>query len=354
MSVYNCLENIIGFTRKEDDCVQDYDSSYSDSDSGLYVDELQGMSLRILDSMGGVSDIWEKLTNSRENAINSFKTDIIHEIEKYKEPIRSYFSGDIGYKKFTTILTKKTYQGFRMHSDVNGGKFILRGVSLILNSTEAVNLEIYDEYDLLYTYPISSVAGRPNKTVIVPLELPLDRDYYFLVSSVGSPYNNKLTCGCGGYRWCFNTEKPCYKYSKDRWTEWCMIGGVMGDDLGIRDDWTITKNCNGMILHGNFSCSMYDVLCTDESDFVNNPIDASIAWAVLYRTGEFLTNYIMDSAEVSRYTLLGVEALNENRVYYNQRYAIMVDYIAKNIEDERTGCYRCRPAMGMGKRSHLI
>lgn len=354
MSIYSCIDNIIGFTRREDSCVDGYDPAYSDSESGLYVDELQGMSLRIHDAMGGHTDVWEKLVASRENAINTFKTDILQEVIKYKEPIRSYFNGDIGYKTFTRVTTKKTYNGLRMFSDIKGGKFTLRGVSLILDSTEAVNLEIYDEYDLLYTYPLTSQAGRPKRTDITPLELPLDRNYYFVISSVGLPYNNKLTCGCGGYKWCFNTEDPCYRYSKDRWTEWSMVGGVQGDDLTIRDDWSISKNSNGMILHGNFTCSAFDSLCGEDSDFVNDPIDSSIAWAILYKTGEFMTNYVMDTGEVSRYTLLGVEALNENRIYYNKRYAVMVDYIAKNIPDEKTDCYRCRQPMGMGKRTHLI
>jgi len=49
-----------------------------------------------------------------------------------------------------------------------------------------------------------------------------------------------------------------------------------------------------------------------------------------------------------------MENLNENRVYYNRRYAVMIDYIARSLEDERTDCYRCLPPMGMGKRTHLI
>lgn len=354
MSAYDCFEHVIGFTRGECPCVDGYSVDYTISDSGLYVDELQGMALRGLQSAGGCADLWEKMIRARENAINKFKTDIVIEMDKYKELIRTYFSGDIGYKTFTYTLAKDAYHGLRMCSDVKGGKFILRGVSLILNTTEAVNLEIYDEYDLLYTYPLTSVAGRPHKTTITPVELPLDRNYYFLIQSAGLPYNNKLSCGCGGYKWCFDSTFSCMKRSRDKWTEWCMVGGVTGDDLADRDDWTVCSSCYGMQLHGNFVCQPTDLLCSEESDFVNNPIDNSIAWAILYKTGEFLTNYIMDSPEVSRYTLLQTENLEANRVFYNKNYAILADYIAKNIEDERTDCYRCRQPLGMGKRTQLL
>ena len=350
-----CLENVIGFTRQECECIGDYETDYSASDSGLFVDELQGMSLRILDSFGACPYLWEKMTNARLNAINAFKTDIMIEILKYKEPIRTRFTGDIGYKQSKALVgAVNDYYGLRMYSDVRGGTFTLRSITVMLNTTEALNLYIYDEYDLLYTIPITSQADRPKTTDIVPIEFALDRNYYFLIDPVGTPYSTRLTCGCGTYHWCFCVEKPCYKLSRDKWTEWSMIGGVAGDDLTTREDWGCSQTANGLSLHGNFTCSMMNALCNEDSDFVNNEIDVAIAWAILYKTGEFLTNYIMDSGEVSRYTLLGTEALNENRIYYNKRYAVMIDFIAQSIDDDRDDCLRCRPPMGIGKRSHFI
>ena len=122
------------------------------------------MTLRILDNTDNSTTLWEKMTRARENAIRTFQTDLMMELSNYKEPSHQRFSGDIGGRAFTKLLTASTYYGMRMYSDIRGGKFNLRGVSLILNSSEAVNLEIYDEYDLLYTIPLTSVAGRPHKT----------------------------------------------------------------------------------------------------------------------------------------------------------------------------------------------
>src|SRR3989304_7159833 len=142
MSVYSCLSGVIGLTRTEDVCLDGYDSSYSDSDSGLYIDELQGMSLRILNATGGNTGIWEKKANAKENAINAFKIDALQEIMKTKEPAHKKFIGSIGGKSFTSLLSAGTYHGFRLYSDIIGGAFSLTGLSLLLNTTENVNLLI--------------------------------------------------------------------------------------------------------------------------------------------------------------------------------------------------------------------
>lgn len=360
MSVYSCLNTVIGITRKEDFCVDGYDSSYSDSDSGLYVDELQGMSLRILNSTGGSKGIWEKMTYAKENAINAFKIDVIQEILKTKEPARGRFKGDIGGKSFTSKLTSDTYHGLRMYSDITGGSFTLRGVTLILDVTEAVTLNVYtgpddeDGASAIQTIALTSLANRPKYNAITPIEFDLEGDLYFLYSSTGVPYNNKLTCNCGGFKWCFDPDNPCYKYSRDKWTEWAMVGGVHGSDLTIRDDWGTSREARGLILHGDFGCDTLGILCSDHSDWSNNEIDSAIAWALLYKTGSFLSAYIMDSEEVNRYTLLGIDQLGANIAYYEERYKAMLSFIADNIEEDRNECLKCRSPFGYARKTQML
>jgi len=352
MSVPVCFEEIVGLTRNVDPCSDTY--NVTASISGLFLDELPGMGLRILSDTDNSTTIMEKYSRALENGILSFKTDLMRELMNYKQPARKRFSGDIGGKGFTSKLGAATYYGQRMYSDIRGGKFILRGVSLILDSTEAVNLEIYDDYDLLYTYILDSESGRPHKTDIAPLELDLNTNYYFLINPVGTPYRNKLTCGCGGFHWCFDPEHTCYKTSRDGWTEWAMVAGVSGDVLADRSDWTICKDANGMILHGNFECNYVDSLCTVESDFANNPVDAGITWAVLYRTAMFMSTYILDTGEVNRYSLLGVEQINESMLNYSTRYGEILTWLAQNLEDDRSDCLCCKSPMGFGKISQRL
>jgi hypothetical protein len=355
MSVPTCFESIIGFSRKENLCVtEDWDADYATSESGLYIDELPGFPQGFVDSLGGNYDIWEKMTNSLENAVRAFKIDVMAEILKYWEPARKRYKGDIGGRSFTnTISACGTYAGLRMYSDIIGGTYIVRGFWLILNVTEAVTLEIYDEYDLLHTYTLNATAGKPTYTAITPLELTLDRNYYFLYTSSGLPYNNKLTCNCGGYKWCFNEENPCFKASRDGWTEWAMVGGVCGTDLDERDDWSVTREGAGMIIHGDFTCDILGTLCTEHSDWTTE-IGFAIANAIWYKTGDFLSVYVMDSEEVSRKTLLGTEQWASNRAYYLERYTAMLNFIAENFEAEENDCLKCRPPLGYSKRIQML
>jgi len=355
MSVPLCFESIIGFSRKECPCIDaEWDDAYAESLSGLYVDELPGMPQGFIDSLGGCTNMWEKMSNAMENAIGAFKIDVLGEILKYMEPARRKFKGDIGNKSFTsTINPCGTYKGLRMYSDVIGGTYVLRGFWILLDVSESVTLEIYDEYDLLYHYHLTSIAGKPTYNTITPLELPLVGNYYFLYTTTGGSYNNKLGCNCGRVKWCFDTEHPCYHPSRDGYTEWSMVGGVCGDDINDRDDWGISRDAKGLIIHGDFICDILGALCSDHSDWTTE-IGFAIANAIWYKTGEFLATYVMDTEEVSRKTLLGVEQWNANRAFYNARYVTMINFIAENFEAEENECLKCRAPMGYAKRIQLL
>ena len=355
MSVPTCFEHIIGFDRKECPCVgESWDSDYSESESGLYITELPGMPAGFIDSLGGCYTIWEKMTNSLTNAINTFKIDVLGEIYKYWEPSRRKYKGDIGNKSFTQTLSACSYQGLRMYSDIIGGSYILRGFWLILSVTEAITLEIYDEYDLLYTYHLTSEAGKPKYNAITPLELDLAGNYYFIYTTTGVAYNNKLTSNCGGYKWCFDTcNNSCFGQSRENWTEWSQVAGVCGDVLADREYWGTSRDAHGLILHGDFTCDILGTLCSDHTDWTDE-IGLAIAHAIWYKTGEYLATFIMDTEEVSRKTLLGVEQWNANRAFYNARYVTMINFIAENFESEENECLQCKPPMGYKHRVQML
>jgi hypothetical protein len=355
MSVPTCFENIIGYSRREDSCVDEaWDENFATSDSGLYVDELPGFPQRFVASLGGNYDIWDKMNNSMENAINAFKMDVVREILKYNEPVRTRFKGEIGCKTFSNTLTAYSYQGLRMYSDIHNGVFNLRGFYLILDTTEAVTLDIYDEYDLLYSYTLNATASRPVYNAITPIPLTLDRNYYFLFQTTGSPYDNRLDCNCGGWRWCFSCEYPCFGPSRLRWTEWAMVGGVCGDVLADRDEWGVSAQAKGLVLVGDFNCDIIGSLCDDYSDFSgNNEISMAMANAIWYKTGEFLSVYVLDSEEVSRRTLLGTEQWEANKEFYAAKYQEMVQFIAEHWESDEE-CLRCRDPYGFSLTSQVL
>jgi hypothetical protein len=360
MSLPLCFSQIVGFSRKDDSCFDhgansDWDASYAVSLSGLYLDELPGLPDRFIASLGGKYDLWEKMTNALENAIGTFKIDVLGEILKYMEPSRSRFKGNIGNKSFTTLLHPYSLRGLRMYSDIIGGMFILRGVSFILDTTGPVDFAVLDENgNVLYNGTLNATAGKVTYNAITPLSIPLDGNYYFIYDAAATPYNNKLTCNCGGFKWCFNVHTPCFGRSRDNWTEWAMFAGVYTDTNPDMDDWPLSMDAQGMILHGDFTCDIFGSLCSDHSDWTGNEIDFAIANAIWYKTGEYLATYIMDTEEVSRKTLLGVEQWNANRAFYNARYVTLINFIAENFEADRNECLRCRPPMGYKKRVQML
>jgi hypothetical protein len=62
----------------------------------------------------------------------------------------------------------------------------------------------------------------------------------------------------------------------------------------------------------------------------------------------------MDSEEVNRYTLLGVDGLVANMQYYEERYKVMVEFIGSNIEMDRNECLKCRQPMGYRRRAQML
>lgn len=356
MSVLNdCWNKIVGITRNTE-CLEQYNrpDDYNTSLSGLYLDELRGINLMFVQDTG--QDLWDKINIAYQNAIRTFKSDIVGEILKYNKLRYSSFIGNIGSQRYKNNLAlTKQYAGVRMYcNDIKGGIFNLKAIGVILNTSSTFNLEIYDNLSEtpLHTIELTSVANKFNVTNITPIELQLsDSNYdnleYFFLYQRGSmqPKDNKPTCGCGGVNWCFNVEHPCFadaKATKERWRQFAMIGGIEGDTIADREDWGIAGNMNGIVLIGEFKCDLYTLFCNDNMDFENEPIGQAVAHAINYKWGEFVMDYFLDTQNISRYTTLGLEAINNNREYYNARYAVMVNFITENLDISQYGCLSCK------------
>lgn len=365
-AILDCWSHIIGFTREADLCLNNDNISpdYDYSNSGLYIDELKGINLRFVEETGGSLDLWTKLERARENAIRAFQMDAMAEIMRVNKPRYELFKGNIGSQKYTKNQTlNTTYAGVRFYcNDIRGGVFKLTGINTVFGTTGVVDIDVYNNLspDKITTITVNTTANRvESNTLATPLELDLWTDdydnleYYFVYSLAGNtPKDNQPTCGCGGVMWCFNRKNPCFassKATKDRWRQFAMVGGITGDDLTILDEWPTTQNMNGLVLVGQYKCDPMIYLCNDLSDYEQNPFDQAVAYAILYKTGEFLMDEFLDTQEVSRYTALGLEAINNNREYYNSRYTAMINYVKDNLDVEQFGCLTCKPVYPLNK-----
>jgi hypothetical protein len=362
----SCWDNIIGISRKEDFCLDDIGRpiDYNISKSGIFIDELKGINLRFIQDLGiqnSNDDLWNKIIKAKENAVRVVQMDALMEISKNNKPRVELFKGNIGSQKYTkNAVISNTYAGVRMYCNtIRGAYFHLTGINTIFGTTGIISMEIYSNMDTnpLYSFDLNTIANRVESN-LQDITLPLWNDdydnleYYFIYQLTQTPKDNQPTCGCGGVQWCFNRNNSCFadgKATKDRWRQFAMVGGISGDNIDDRENWSTTQVMNGLILIGQYQCSSSIYLCNDESDYDNNEFDIAIAYAIQYKTGEYLMDEFLNTNEISRYTMLGQEAINNNRQDYNARYAVLIDYIKNNIDINRFGCLKCKPNHGFSK-----
>lgn len=364
----DCWSNIVGYTRSEE-CVDDYHRplDYDESLSGLYLDELKGINLNFLEDTDGY--LWSRLKNAYENTVRTFKIDVISEILKTHKNKYEQFIGNIGSQRFKNSLSlTKNYAGVRMYcNDIKGGTFTLKAIGVLMDKNETFAVNIYDnlDNDPIGAIEVESIANRINiKTLATPLVFPLSSDNYdnleyFFIYNRGTkqPKDNKPTCGCGGVNWCFNPKSPCFadsKATKERWRQFAMIGGIQGDDISIREEWGVSQEMNGIVLIGEFNCDKYEYFCNSSMDYENDEIGQAVAHAIAYKWGEYAMDFFLDTQEVSRFTALGHESINNNREFYNVRYTVMINFISENIDSSKFGCLACRPVQNARFSKQLL
>jgi hypothetical protein len=228
----DCLQYVIGLSQTSCECfADDKPLDYDRSDSGIYLDQLEGLNLNLVDSANDCDQgsVWDIMLRSKENAIKSFKADLIGSLlTKYKQK-RQPFSGVIGSKSSkNTLNLQTTYAGERIYSsNIIGGVMKIKRLGVFMNATNSFDVEIYNQYDAdpLYVIPVSSVANQLYWND-VDIELPMnletqdDPNYYIIYPVSGmQPKDTANGCGCSSsvYKYYWNLQRPAFKsYQKDR------------------------------------------------------------------------------------------------------------------------------------------
>jgi hypothetical protein len=332
----SCFDHIIGLV-PEAGCFEGYEEEYSESLSGLFLSELQGIKLN--DTCG--MDVYELMLKARRNALLTLKTDISQEASRFVQPNRVPFSGDIGGVTFNRVKNTLGYYGMRVFTSIAGARIKYTGIKFMPYASGDFTLNVYSDFALLTTISITGCVAKVPKlvTFATPIVVTQGSTYFIIQGDV--TYAGKMLC-CGSTSWCFDINKPCYNTSKQLWQRWCMAAGISGADVNEREDWTKCSDNYGMAIMASFSCNMDELLCSDFSDFVNNENDRAFAFAWLYKTGEYFLNAIIDTGEVNRFTLLGSDALDFNRQEYNNRYKQMVLWYSNNMDLSRNDCFSCK------------
>jgi hypothetical protein len=343
-----CLKNVIKLSRTECECFETgKPDDYNDGQADIYLDELDGLQLEPLSASEGcgAGDIWDMMAKARANATQEFKNDLLTCLGSSLQMRRHNFSGIIGdsaQNATLNITNDKAGIAIRPY-EIVGGYFELKRIGLLFNATSAITIKVYSNEDFdneIASYSVNSTANvLQYVTLADPLKLPLwsnnvtNLEYYIVYELTGGfqPKNNKLECGCG-------------RKNDVSFKNWITVHGIKGNVGTDYSNYTTSKEINGLLLDGSFTCDSSRLICSEEYplDFVNGR-GVQIAYAIRFRAAVSLIQKILDSGEINRYTLLGREALYGKRAHFQKEYDAWIVWLCENTNVVNTDCLMCKP-----------
>ena len=365
--IQSCLENAIGLSQTDCGCYDnDKPVDYNVSDSGLYLDEIDGLPLNLINSAADCTSgsAWDIMERGRRDAIILLKGDVNIALSKSVVLSRPFFNGLIGEPNPKGYNDPSgQYCGLTFLSDgIPSGTLRIKKIRLAINTTVAKTVYLYSSLQdaPLGSYVINCSQNNYSE-VSVDITLPLTNGtgsgvrYWLVYDKTGiKPMQTKLTCGCG------NTSNPLWnglnflqhtnRIAKTayNWQHWLNAAGTHGNDLMHKTSW----GCNSTFTYGiqievELNCALADVICQN-LDYENNPAAIKLAEALRYKAGEKVINIIMSTGNINRYTLLDNESMWGRRNHYAKRYTETLAEAVAAMDVSRSGCYKCKPGMFVG------
>lgn len=362
----DCYESIIGLTRSDCPCYTDIPDNAADSLSGLYLDELVGLSfIQSMTDCDNGNDLFFNMEKARDNAISTFQADTNALLLRSFKMRRNPFYGGIGraISNNNVSLSTGNYLGVRMYcNNVKGGIIYIKSIGTLFNNTGVVSLDIYNNLgELVKQYDLTTVANTHTQNT-VDLELPLHSDYtdhleYFFIYQLGAitPKINDIKCNCGNFKPVFNCSKPYYNVKHDTvygWADWLMVGGINSATIPDFTDCGCNTNnyLYGLTFQVEIKCKVSEVLCHEQLDFEGNPLAAAMAIAIQNKAGEILGDWVLRSGNLNRFTLLNTEQFVNDLASFKATYDQMIEYIVESADITQNDCLTCKDIYEMAKR----
>lgn len=369
ISIPDCYESIVGLTRSTCECYGEIPEDASDSLSGLYIDELVGLSfIQAQTNCDNNNDLFQSLKRSRDNAISAFQADTNALLLQNFRQRRQNFYGGIGrVQDNNTTLVDGDLYGVRMYCDnVKGGVLYIKQIGTLFKQTGQVELSVYNNLgDLVATKTLNTTANTHQQNT-VDLELPLHSDYtehleYFFVyqyQDVLVPKVNDVKCSCGAFKPKYDCSHPYFGKQHETtygWADWLMVGGLHFTTLPDFTDVSCTGLTTNNLMYGltfnvELRCKIDSVLCDQQLDFEGNPLAGAMAIAIQNKSGEILGNWILQSGNLNRFTLIGAEQLMADVANFKATYEQMIQYIVQSVDITQNDCLACKDVYEMAKR----
>lgn len=353
---YSCYDDIIGLS--ETHCACYADNAYDVSTSCLYVDQAEGMNLRMIDALkdcGTEDDIWQLMARARTKAVKRFVADATAGLVVKYTPARTFFRGYVGknqYKQLRTIGT--TYAGMRFRAaQIVGGYIKITHINTLFQATGTVTLDVYNSLnEHLYSVSLDTEAAKMHRNALSsPMILPLwdgrtdDLDYVFVYTynAANKPYDSKLSCCGKTYK--FDCLHPYYKQKSnklDGWASWFMAGSLESNSLDFSDlSETTSDYTNGLQFELETYCDSTKQWCFETAD-INDLQFMSVAFAIYHAAAQYLCIDLITSDKINRYTMINREQMEAVRQLHESKYQELLKYLVDNVDLHNTDCFLCK------------
>ena len=371
MDVTSCLQNVVGLSNSDCAC---FDTGkpidFNESESGFYMATYLPLNFTNSAADCEQGGVWDILETARTNGVNAFVADIPAVLaSKYDQTLTPYL-GWVGSPRFNSAFLPETsgnYTGLRYTpAQIKGGKVILRGVELALDSFTApidVDVLVYSNIDLTALLGTATVTlTSANKffyaDFATPIEIELsDKDAsgysypnaflnYYIVYQMptGARYVNNLLFDSGGT--CCGNKPQSRQYP---FLQYGQFEGIENPTiLGLEVPSNIDSSAKGLRLKADYGCSSLDWLCGLTYDYTaigaGNYADVArcVATAILQKSIEYAVLTLLNTTNVNSFTILNREQLLGKLSHARSEYAKSLAWLKENFPTNLSDCFKCK------------
>lgn len=314
----NCLENIVGLTNRECECL---DLSPGVSQSGLYLDDdFEGVSIyQISGTLSCDDEIMSILQKAREKAIMNFEEGLVFNLAGKYDAV-SQLNSEFGkIHKATKLLTSAPNVPTLSFKGMRPGIIEFKKVGLKINNAGTYDVRLYGNDSLVNTWSITTISGQVSYSVDA-FSVPVIDEY-------GQPIAYRFEYDRAG-SYVYDTKGWCCS-EKPNWKDKIIVDEKMM--------WGMTMNF---------------VIKCDESWICG--YDSKKAWdRVKAKTIQLLgiknlLLYAIKSPNINKFTLLlDPESVNRELNNISQEITDRFIYLSSNLPTDQN-CYNCVSRISKG------
>lgn len=317
-----CLDNLIGISKT---------CEVVPSVSGLNINDLPGMSLRIAESIITNEDVSGKLLIQEK--IGFAQKYLIADIRNFlqdKFKLNSILSSTTAgiYRPYAPIVSASTGKLKGIRLVVNEYSYTETQISRIgikLTTSLTSNIFIYDLSSgiLLDAIPFTSIADQISYvTINKSYKASNQRQSLFICVDAGISDQYDTYSGQIG----------CTSCRKTNLIEWNSIGYISSAGQKIDSNFIASSGSGGLTVDYNISCDIERFICS---------MSQSVSWPLLYKAGAEILKELRFSNNLNSMVLIDRDNSEEMLSYYESEYQRSMNQLTTNMKIPDDICFRC-------------